>query len=127
MLPLASKGLGMSMNDTNTDRLRTRSIRVAEHDSANSERAAIEAPAAQDPIETRIPRILLAATVRWPLAARLAISFHSLGCSVQAWCPTGHPLEKTRAVERVHRYGALTPQRSLRASYPHPVRLASIR
>jgi predicted ATP-grasp superfamily ATP-dependent carboligase len=104
------------MSDTKADRLATRSIRVAEHDSANSERAAIEAPASHDAIETRNPRILLVATVRWPLAARLAISFHSLGCSVQAWCPAGHPLEKTRAVDRVHRYRALTPQRSLRTA-----------
>ena len=106
----------MSMNDTNADRLRMRSIGVADRDSANSERGAIVAPAAQDPIETRIPRILIAATVRWPLAARLAISFHSLGCSVHAWCPVGHPLAKTRAVERVHRYGVLMPRRSLRAA-----------
>ena len=116
MLPLASKGFGLSMNDTNSDRLRTRSIRAADRDSANSERNAIAAPDAQGPIETRTPRILLAATVRWPLAARLAISFHGLGCAVQAWCPAGHPLEKTRAVERVHRYGVLIPQRSLRAA-----------
>jgi len=106
----------MSMNDTNADRLRARSVRVADHDSATSERSAIVPPAAQGPLETGIPRILLAATVRWPLAARLAISFHGLGCSVQAWCPAGHPLEKTRAVERVHRYGVLMPQRSLRAA-----------
>lgn len=106
----------MSMNDTNADRLETRSLRVADHDSANGARGAIVGPAAQAPIETKIPRILLAATVRWPLAARLAISFHGLGCSVQAWCPAGHPLEKTRAVERVHRYGVLTPHRSLRAA-----------
>lgn len=62
------------------------------------------------------PRILLAATLRWPLAARLAIAFHKLGCPVQAWCPAGHPLEKTRAVERTYRYGVLTPQRSLHAA-----------
>jgi hypothetical protein len=116
MLPWASKGLGLSMNDTNADRFRTRSIRVADHDSANSERDAIVAPTAQGPIEIGIPRILLAATVRWPLAARLAISFPGLGCWVQAWCPAGHPLEKTRAVERVHGYGVLMPQRSLRAA-----------
>ena len=54
------------MNDTNADRLRTRSIRAADHDSANTDRGAIEAAAAQHRIETPIPRILLAATVRWP-------------------------------------------------------------
>jgi len=61
----------------------------------------------------RYPRILVAATLRWPLAARMAIAFRKLGCPVQAWCPAGHPLEKTRAVERIHRASALAPQRSL--------------
>ena len=104
------------MNDVNVpDRLRT-PIRVAGRDSADSEHGSIVRSTAQDPNETRIPRILIVATVRWPLAARLAISFHSLGCSVQAWCPAGHPLAKTRAVERIHRYGVLAPQRSLRAA-----------
>ena len=62
------------------------------------------------------PRILLAATLRWPLAARLAIAFRRLGCPVQAWCPAGHPLEKTQAVERIHSRGALAPLRSLAAA-----------
>jgi len=62
------------------------------------------------------PRILLAATLRWPLAARLAIAFNKLGCEVQAWCPRGHPLEKTHAVARIHAGSALAPLRSLRAA-----------
>lgn len=62
------------------------------------------------------PRILLAATLRWPLAARLAIAFRKLGCPVQAWCPPGHPLEKTQALERIHRGSTLAPLRSLRAA-----------
>ena len=65
---------------------------------------------------TENPRILLTATLRWPLAARLAIALRKLGCPVQAWCPVGHPLEKTRAVERIYRCGALAPQRSLRSA-----------
>lgn len=60
------------------------------------------------------PHIFLAATLRWPLAARLAIAFRALGCPVQAWCPAGHPLEKTRAVERIHRASVLAPLWSLR-------------
>jgi hypothetical protein len=68
------------------------------------------------------PRILLVATLRWPLAARLAIAFRHLGCPVEAWCPRGHPLEKTRAVGRIHRHSVLAPRRSLgaaiRASVP---------
>lgn len=62
------------------------------------------------------PRILLAATLRWPLAARLAIAFRELSCRVEAWCPAGHPLEKTRAVERIYRCGTLAPLRSLAAA-----------
>lgn len=62
------------------------------------------------------PRILLVATLRWPLAARLAIAFGRLGCPVHAWCPAGHPLEKTRGVERIYRSGVLAPLRSLEAA-----------
>lgn len=62
------------------------------------------------------PRILLAATLRWPLGARLAIALNKLGCQIQAWCPAGHPLEKTRVVGRIHHCGAVTPVRSLRAA-----------
>jgi len=62
------------------------------------------------------PRILLAATVRWPLAARLAIAFRELGSPVHAWCPVGHPLEKTAAVEQIHRGSVLAPLSSLRAA-----------
>ena len=62
------------------------------------------------------PRILLAATLRWPLAARLAIAFRALDCPVEAWCPAGHPLEKTLAVGRIHPGGALAPGRTLHAA-----------
>lgn len=62
------------------------------------------------------PRILLATTLRWPLAARLAIAFRQLGGHVEAWCPPGHPLEATRAVTRVHRANAFAPAGSLRAA-----------
>jgi hypothetical protein len=62
------------------------------------------------------PRILLAATLRWPLAARLAIAFSELGCRVEAWCPAGHPLELTRAAGPIHHGTALGPLRSLRAA-----------
>ncbi|MDP9142511.1 MAG: ATP-grasp domain-containing protein [Pseudomonadota bacterium] len=62
------------------------------------------------------PRILLAANLRWTLAARLAIAFRELGCLVYAWCPQGHPLEKVRAVERIFRDRTLTSRRSLCAA-----------
>ncbi len=81
-----------------------------------SEKRVAVGPATLHPRSKRGPRILLVATVRWTLAARLAIAFRSLGCPVQAWCPAGHPLEKTRAVDRFHRYRVLTPLRSLSAA-----------
>lgn len=77
--------------------------------------AAIDVDVAQR-IRGAHPRILLAATLRWPLAARLAIAFRSLECPVEAWCPVGHPLEKTLAVGRIHPGGVLAPQRTLHAA-----------
>ncbi len=72
--------------------------------------------AVQAPRRRRDPRVLLVATLRWPLAARLAIAFRKLGCTVQAWCPEGHPLHKTRAVEHTYPGSVLRPQRSLMAA-----------
>ena len=69
------------------------------------------APLAEPRIEKT--RVLLVASVRWPLAARLAMAFHELGCRVHAWCPAGHPLEKTRAVERCYRNSIFAPLPSL--------------
>ena len=50
------------------------------------ERVPGPAPVATQPRNGRVanPRLLLAATLRWPLAARLAIAFRKLGCPVQA-------------------------------------------
>lgn len=62
------------------------------------------------------PRILLTATLRWPIAARLAMAFDELGCAVEALCPRGHPVTHTRAASRVHLHDALRPLRSLRAA-----------
>ncbi len=105
------------MSDINAvDRLRAPSIDTVSRGSAECDRSGIVRSAAEDRDHQPGPTILVVTTVRWPLAARLAISFHGLGCSVQAWCPAGHALEKTRAVKRIHRYGALQPRRSLRAA-----------
>lgn len=62
------------------------------------------------------PTILLAATLRWPLAARLAIDFAAMGCRVDVVCPRQHPATRTRAVRRIHRYAPLRPRTSLRAA-----------
>lgn len=71
-------------------------------------------PPASAPAER--PRILLTATLRWPIAARLAMVFTELGCRVDALCPRGHPVTQTRAAWRWHRHDALRPLRALRAA-----------
>ncbi len=62
---------------------------------------------------TAPPRILLATVRSWPLAARLAMALHEAGASVTAWCPSGHPMLRTRAVAGSHPVNALTPAASL--------------
>lgn len=58
------------------------------------------------------PTILIATTCKWFTPARLAISFAKLGCNVEAVCPVGNALEKTRAIRRTHTYHALSPLES---------------
>ena len=60
------------------------------------------------------PKILLTATLRWPIAARLAIALDQIGCEVSAVCPPEHPVSTTRAVGRIFRHSILTPLNSLR-------------
>ena len=62
------------------------------------------------------PRILLTATLRWPIAARLGMAFEELGCRAEAACPDGHPAELTRSIRRTHAYSPLKPLASLRAA-----------
>ena len=62
------------------------------------------------------PGILLTATLRWPIAARLAIAFADMGCVVEAACPRQHPVARTSAVRKTHGYSALGPLLSLRAA-----------
>lgn len=60
------------------------------------------------------PRILLLASLRWPIAARLAIAFTALGCRVEAMCPRQHPVAKTRVMRKIYSYNFLNPLASLR-------------
>lgn len=60
------------------------------------------------------PSILIYSTVRWTLAARLAISFRDLGCRVHPICPDGHPLHFVRGIERCHPIRSWSAQHSLR-------------
>lgn len=68
------------------------------------------------------PKILLAATDRWYPTARLGLALKKAGCVVEAVCPSGHPLNLTRAVSRTHGYHGLSPltsfSRAIRASNP---------
>lgn len=61
-------------------------------------------------------RVLLVTTLRWPLAARLAVAFGALGCVVEVWCPRGHPVEAVATVRRLYRCGALFQSRALRSA-----------
>ena len=61
-----------------------------------------------------VPRILLAATLRWPVAARLALAFRVLGCHVEAICPAEHPVDRLRSASPSYRYRATRPLESLR-------------
>jgi len=58
-------------------------------------------------------KVLLTSTGWWPLSARLALRFAALGWNVQALCPAGNPLHKTRAASRIYRYSAWRPRQSL--------------
>ena len=62
------------------------------------------------------PRILLSATLRWPIAARLAVAFAKLGSRVEAVCPDEHPLVGTGVVRKIYTYKILRPLTSLRAA-----------
>lgn len=59
------------------------------------------------------PSILLTTTLRWPIAARLAIAFTNMGCRTEVLCPGQHPVAKTRAIRKIYPYSALKPLASL--------------
>jgi len=61
-------------------------------------------------------RILLAATVGWPSAARYAAGFAAAGCTVDALSPADAIVRKSRYVCGHHTYNPLFPGRSLRAA-----------
>lgn len=68
------------------------------------------------PQTAAVPAILLTATLRWPIAARLAIAFADMGCNVEAVCPRQHPVARTRAIRKTYPYSAVGPLASLRAA-----------
>jgi len=61
-------------------------------------------------------RILLATSVNWPSAARLAGAFAAFGCAVEAVFPRGHVLGASRYLARAHLYRPLRPLSSFAAA-----------
>lgn len=59
------------------------------------------------------PAILIATTTRWFPTVRLGIAFANAGCAVDAVCPSGHPLARTKALRRMYRYSNFAPLSSL--------------
>jgi ATP-grasp domain len=60
---------------------------------------------------------LLADTNWWPFSARLAVALTKAGCRVSGICPTrGHPMLKTRVVQRVFPYSPIDSLGSLEAA-----------
>lgn len=59
------------------------------------------------------PTILIVSTSPTFSPARLAMALAKAGCTIEAVCPLGHPLRKTRAVRQTHNYNCLSPLRSL--------------
>jgi ATP-grasp domain len=62
------------------------------------------------------PVVLIAATMWWPLSARLAMAFIHHGCRVSAVCPHGHPLRYVENVESVYPYRGLDSIGALKAA-----------
>ena len=63
------------------------------------------------------PKVLITDTNRWALSARLAMSLSAAGFHVSAVCSKpGHPLLKTRVVQRSFHYSGMNPLESLRAA-----------
>ena len=62
------------------------------------------------------PIVLLCATMRWPLSARLAMAFLAHGCKVRGVCPSGHPLHFVSGIASLYPYRSLDSVESLRAA-----------
>jgi len=62
------------------------------------------------------PRVLLAATLEWPNAARLAIAFRHAGFAVDAVAPAGHLVHAIAAPDRTYLYRVHRPVGSLRGA-----------
>lgn len=59
------------------------------------------------------PRVLVATSRCWVPTARLAIGLSKAGFLVDVVCPGNHPVLRTRAPQRVHRYSGIAPLAAL--------------
>jgi hypothetical protein len=59
------------------------------------------------------PKVLIVTASSWFPTARLAMALAHAGCTVDAICPAGHPLRKSRAVSKTYFYRGLAPLGSL--------------
>jgi hypothetical protein len=64
---------------------------------------------ARRPLTKVKPTILMATTSGWFPTARLAMALAYAGCTVDAVCPTRHPLGKIGTVRQTYGYRGLTP------------------
>ena len=62
------------------------------------------------------PTVLVVTTSRWFPTARLGVALANAGCTVEAVCPSHHPIEKTSAVTRCFRFRGLSPLKSIAAA-----------
>ena len=53
------------------------------------------------------PSVLIVTTARWFPTARLAVALANAGFTVDAVCPSNHPITKTDAVRRIYNYDGL--------------------
>jgi ATP-grasp domain len=60
------------------------------------------------------PRVVVAASSWWPLAAKIALSLLEHGCKVEAVCAPGHPLRFVRGISKYHHYSRLRSLASLK-------------
>jgi hypothetical protein len=59
------------------------------------------------------PVVLMAATMWWPLSAKLAIALKQSGCVVSAICPAGHPLRCVEGIHTLYSYRRIGSLKSL--------------
>jgi hypothetical protein len=62
------------------------------------------------------PTVLVVTTSRWFPTARLVVALANTGCTVQAVCPSNHPISQTTVIDRLFTYRGLSPLDSISAA-----------